>query len=168
MYKRQRQLNLGELDGAGVGEAIENMLFSADATVSVKNALNRLGAARRSLKNARGEGRLTVLERRRDELAARLERAEQSAVNIREAQSQAERCRSLASDIRKSLNANEDRLSAYGGLQTLRRFDMLHAGERKIAQLREQKAALEADGSFGGYLPDREYAPALDLSLIHI
>ena len=157
-----RQLNLGELDGAGVGEAIENMLFSADATVSVKNALNRLGAARRSLKNARGEGRLTVLERRRDELAARLERAEQSAVNIREAQSQAERCRSLASDIRKSLNANEDRLSAYGGLQTLRRFDMLHAGERKIAQLREQKAALEADGSFGGYLPDREYAPALD------
>ena len=50
-----RQLDVGALDGAGIGEAIENMLFSADATVSVKNALNKLGAARRLKINAARE-----------------------------------------------------------------------------------------------------------------
>ena len=157
-----RQLDVGALDGAGIGEAIENMLFSADATVSVKNALTKLGAARRSLKNQRGEGKLTALERRRDELSSRLARAEAATRNIREAEAQAEKCRALSTEIRRSLNANEDRLAAYGGLQTLRRFDMLHAGERRIAELEAARASLEASCGFGGYLPDRSYAPALN------
>ncbi len=157
-----RQLDVGALDGAGIGEAIENMLFSADATVSVKNALNKLGAARRSLKNQRGEGKLAALERRRDELSSRLARAEAATRNIREAEAQAEKCRALSTEIRRSLNANEDRLAAYGGLQTLRRFDMLHAGERRIAELEAARASLEASCGFGGYLPDRSYAPALN------
>ncbi len=157
-----RQLDVGALDGAGIGEAIENMLFSADATVSVKNALNKLGAARRSLKNQRGEGKLAALERRRDELSSRLARAEAATRNIREAEAQAEKCRALSTEIRRSLNANEDRLAAYGGLQTLRRFDMLHAGERRIAELEASRASLEASCGFGGYLPDRSYAPALN------
>ncbi len=157
-----RQLNMGELDGTGVGEAVENMLFSADATVSVKNALNRLTIAKRSLKNARGEGKLTELERRRDELAGRLSAAERAAQNIREAEAQAERCRALSTEIRLSLNTAEDRLSAFESFQTLRRFDMLHAGERKIAELRGKKSELEANCGFGDRLPDREYAPSLD------
>lgn len=158
-----RQLDIGGLDGAGIGAAIENMLFSADAALNVKNATTRLTNARRALRNQRMQnGELDILERRRDELTARLSRAEESAKNISEARAQAEKCRTLAAEVRRSLNSNEDRLTAYGGLQTLHRFDMLHAGERKIAALRAQRDSLESAGGFGGYLPDREYAPALD------
>ena len=158
-----RQLDIGGLDGAGIGAAIENMLFSADATLNVKNATTRLTNARRALRNQRMQnGELDILERRRAELTARLSRAEESAKNISEARAQAEKCRTLAAEVRRSLNSNEDRLTAYGGLQTLHRFDMLHAGERKIAALRAQRDSLESAGGSSGYLPDREYAPALD------
>ena len=61
--------------------------------------------------------------KRQDELTARLSRAEESAKNISEARAQAEKCRTLAAEVRRSLNSNEDRLTAYGGLQTLHRFD---------------------------------------------
>ncbi len=157
-----RQLDNGALDATGVSEAIENILFSADADISVKNALQKLGAARRSLKNSRGDGRLGTLECRREELSRRLERAESAARGIREAEAQAEKCRRMSAEIRRSLNANEDREAAYDALMTMRRFDMLHAGERKIEELRGEISALEADCGMGGYLPDRSYAPALD------
>lgn len=157
-----RQLDSGAVDAAGVSEAIENILFSADADISVKNALQKLGAARRTLKNARGDGRLGTLERRREELARRLDRAESAARGIREATAQAEKCRQMSAEIRRSLNANEDREAAYDALMTMRRFDMLHAGERRIAELQGELEALEANCGMGGYLPDRSYAPALD------
>lgn len=163
-----RQLDVGALDGAGVGEAIENMLFSADATVSVKNALQKLDNARRSLKNQRGGGKLCDLERRRDELAARLSRAESATKNIREAEAQAEKCRSLSAEIRRSLNSNEDNCTLYEGLQTLRRFDMLHAGERRIAELETAQRALDSASGFGGYCPDRSYAPALEAAAARV
>lgn len=157
-----RQLDVGALDGAGVGEAIENMLFSADATVSVKNALQKLDNVRRSLKNQRNSGKLCELERRRDELAARLARAESATKSIREAEAQAEKCRNLSTEIRRQLNAGEDRRAAYEGLQTLRRFDMLHAGERRIAELEAARRELDAGSGFDGYRPDRSYAPSLE------
>lgn len=157
-----RQLDSGALDAAGVSEAIENILFSADADISVKNALQKLGAAKRSLKNARGDGKLGTLERRREELTRRLERAESAARGIREAEAQAEKCRRMSAEIRHSLNANEDREAAYDALMTMRRFDILHAGERRIDELRGEISKLEADCGMGGYLPDRSYAPALD------
>lgn len=156
-----RQLDIGRLDGAEVTGAVENMLFSADAAVSAKKALALLNAARKELRNARGEGKLTVLERRKNELTSRLERAESTANAIREAEAQAARCRTLSTEIRRSLNVNEAKLSAFEGLHTVHRFDMLHAGERKIAELKAELSALEETGGFAGYLPDRSYAPAL-------
>lgn len=138
-----RQLDIGGLDGAGIGAAIENMLFSADATLNVKNATTRLTNARRALRNQRMQnGELDILERRRDELTARLSRAEESAKNISEARAQAEKCRTLAAEVRRSLNSNEDRLTAYGGLQTLHRFDMLHAGRSARSPLCARSATL--------------------------
>ncbi|MFA6947431.1 MAG: AAA family ATPase [Eubacteriales bacterium] len=73
----------GGASGDAVGAAIENLLYSADESISTEKALDTLDAARVKLrhKNGRG-GSIGALMSQREQLSARLSAAETSSADI--------------------------------------------------------------------------------------
>ncbi|MGM9641795.1 MAG: ATP-binding protein [Eubacteriales bacterium] len=158
-----KQQSLSALSGSEIGSSIENILFSADESVSTERALSRLNTARRQFKLQRGNGgKISELSAERDALRRRLIEAEEASKNTLTLQSTVERARKLTAELRTKLTLAQDRLRAFEAIQTLKRFDMLHAGETKIAMLTAERDALIAEYGCNGKLPDRAYVNELD------
>ena len=158
-----RQLGVSAVDGGELGSAIENLLFSADEQTNTGRAVSKLEAARRQLKPLRGSGgKVNELERERAILAERLEKAERDSSSRIALEATVEKYRALSASLRHSLTLAQDKCRAYDTIQVLNRFDMLHAGEKKIAALREEEARLAESEGKNGVLPDREYINTLD------
>lgn len=158
-----KQQALSSLSGSEVGASIENILFSADEAIYTERALTRLNTARRQFRLQRGNGgRIAELTAQRDELRGRLIEAEEASKNALTLRASVERSRKLTAELRRKLTAAEDRLRAFETIQTLKRFDMLHAGEAKIAALKEEREGLLSEFGYEGRLPDRAYVAELD------
>ncbi len=158
-----RQLGVGALDGAEIGTAIENLLFSADEQTNTGRALTKLDAARRQLSPLRGSnGKIPELERERAALAERLKKAQQDTVSKIALEATAQKYRTVTAEVRRKLTLAEDKCRAYETIQVLNRFDMLHASEKKIAALKAEEAELVRDSGKNGTLPTREYIEKLD------
>ncbi len=158
-----KQQSLSALSGGEIGSSIENILFSADEAIYTERALTRLNTARRQFKLQRGSGgRIAELTQERDNLRRRLIEAEEASKNTLTLQSTVERARKLTAELRQKLTVAEDRLRAFEAIQTLKRFDMLHAGESKVAALNEEYGGLMSEYGFEGRLPDRAYVGELD------
>ena len=158
-----KQQALSSLSGNEIGSSIQNILFSADEEIYTERALTRLNTARRQFRLQRGQGgKIADLTAERDSLRQRLAQAEEASKRTLELQSTVERARKLTAELRTKLTAAEDRLRAFEMIQTLKRFDMLHAGEAKVAALTEEHDALLAEYGFEGRLPDRAYISELD------
>ncbi|MBQ8259822.1 MAG: AAA family ATPase [Clostridia bacterium] len=158
-----KQQALSSLSGSEIGSSIENILFSADEAIYTERALTRLNTARRQFRLQRGTGgKIDELTAERDTLRRRLIEAEEASKNLLTLRSTVERARKLCAELRTKLTSAEDRLRAFETIQTLKRFDMLHAGEAKVAALTEEKNALIAEHGFEGRLPDRAYVAELD------
>ncbi len=158
-----KQQSLSSLSGSEIGSSIENILFSADEAIYTERALTRLNTARRQFRLQRGNGgKIADLTAERDSLRQRLAQAEEASKNTLALQSTVERARKLTAELRSKLTAAEDRLRAFEMIQTLKRFDMLHAGEAKVAALTAESDALLAEYGFEGRLPDRAYVAELD------
>ncbi len=158
-----KQLGVGDLAGHDLDSAVENMLFSADETVSTEKALKKLNAARVQLQPLRGNGgRIEELERGRDILRDRLVKAEQNSAMIISLRATVEKYRRVTSDLRHRVDTARNICSAYESYQVLNRFDLLHAGERRVSALRGEEAELIRKKGTDGRLPDREYVSKLD------
>lgn len=158
-----KQQALSSLSGSEIGSSIENILFSADEAIYTERALTRLNTARRQFRLQRGNGgKIADLTAERDSLRHRLAQAEEASKNTLALQSTVERARKLTAELRTKLTAAEDRLRAFETIQTLKRFDMLHAGEAKVSALTEERNALLSEYGHEGRLPDRAYVSELD------
>ncbi len=158
-----KQQALSSLSGSEIGSSIENILFSADEAIYTERALTRLNTARRQFRLQRGNGgKIADLTAERDSLRHRLAQAEEASKNTLALQSTVERARKLTAELRTKLTAAEDRLRAFETIQTLKRFDMLHAGEAKVAALTAERDALLSEYGHEGKLPDRAYVSGLD------
>ncbi len=158
-----KQQSLSSLSGSEIGSSIENILFSADEAIYTERALTRLNTARRQFRLQRGNGgKIAELTAERDSLRRRLIEAEEASKNVLALRSTVERARKLTAELRVKLTAAEDRLRAFETIQTLKRFDMLHAGEAKVAALTEERENLLAEFGHEGKLPDRAYVSELD------
>ncbi len=158
-----KQQSLSALSGGEIGSSIENILFSADEAIYTERALTRLNTARRQFKLQRGNGgKISELTQERDNLRRRLIEAEEASKNALTLQSTVERARKLTAELRQKLTVAEDKLRAFEAIQTLKRFDMLHAGEAKVASLTAEHDALMSEYGFEGRLPDRAYVSELD------
>jgi DNA repair exonuclease SbcCD ATPase subunit len=158
-----KQQALSSLSGGEIGSSIENILFSADEAIYTERALTRLNTARRQFRLQRGNGgKIAELTAVRDNLRRRLIEAEEASKNVLALKSTVERARKLTAELRAKLTAAEDRLRAFEMIQTLKRFDMLHAGEAKVAALTEEREKLLAEFGHEGRLPDRAYVAELD------
>ena len=142
--------------GEELGAAVENLLFSADETVSTEKAQKKLDALRVSLlhKNGKG-GQLAELAAEREALAARLAKAlsDNSEIIAKEG--------SLA-DTNRRIEDNKTEYSRtkrlcelYDSYLAHTRFEKLDAVEARLAELAAEDAALAA--RYDGFAPDGEY-----------
>lgn len=142
--------------GEELSAAIENLLFSADETVSTEKALKKLDALRVSLlhKNGKG-GQLSDLAAEREALFARLAKAlsDNSEIIAKEG------------SLNDTLRRIEENKTEYARTKKLcelydsyiahTRFEKLDAIDAQLAGLDREDAALLA--RFDGFVPDGEY-----------
>ncbi len=142
--------------GSDLGAAIENLLFSADETVSTDKALKRLDALRVSLlhKNGKG-GKLFELANEREALLGRLEKAlgENGEIIAKEG-SLGETERRISENKTEYLRAKK-LCELYDNYIAHTRFQKLDETKADTARLEEELSELE--NSFGGFVPDGEY-----------
>lgn len=146
----------GYTGGADLASAIENLLFSADETVSTDKALKKLDALRVSLRHKNGKGgQLCEIEKEREELSARLEKAlgENSEIIAKEG--------SLL-DTERRIAENKTEYSRTRKLCELydkyiahTRFAKLDAAIAEREDVLAKQTALA--GTFDGFAPDGEY-----------
>ncbi|MDD4772069.1 MAG: AAA family ATPase [Eubacteriales bacterium] len=160
------------IDGTGVYEALENILFSGDEAVSIQKAQKKLDEARVSLlhKNEKG-GRIAELKKERENLDARLYRASEGNKKIILTESS-------LSDTRENLEANKNklyelelRLNFYNTDTAIRNFDRLHALRAEEAGLEAEYKKSIADNTHLGFIPDSTYTAKLkelDIEIRHL
>jgi recombinational DNA repair ATPase RecF len=150
------------IDGSGVNEAIENILFSGDEAVSTQRAQKKLEDARIALlhKNEKG-GQIADLKKERELLTARLRRASESNKKIILTEN------SLA-DARENLEENKLKRDEYDVCikyneadAALRSFDNLHTLRAKEAKLTADNKKIISDYTYADFIPDTAYAPRL-------
>jgi uncharacterized protein YhaN len=158
-----RQLGVGDVDGRAVGAAIENIMLSGDESVDTGAAVRRLDKARRELLALKGQGgRINDLKRREEALSDRLREAMSNAGSVLALQATAEKYRVLTSELRKKLDAANDRCHAAETVRILRDFESLHETDGRIEAIEREDAELAEGFGRGGGLPDGEYAVKLD------
>lgn len=157
-----RQLGATGVDGTGVSEALENLLTSANETTNTNRALTRLDAARKSLlhKNGRG-GEIYTLQTERTAVAGRLARAKAAGSERIAAQTLLDGLKKSAAESREKLTTLNARCDASDALMLLRRFESLHALEKKTSELRTALGALRDAEGAGDFFPDRAYTAHL-------
>ncbi len=156
------QMSGKRIDGKETSEAVENLLFSADETVSVKKTLSQLDKARQGLlhKNKKG-GRLYELDNEISELAVRLAKASGDSGRLI----------SLRGDIdglKQRIDKNEHDEQRYKKALDDYRLDEIRKRNKKVRELEKSfgKSVLERDvfkreNTHDGFFPDRKYLDSL-------
>ncbi len=157
-----KQLGISGVDANLVGEAIQNILFSADESVNTGRAEDKLDLCRRAIlhKNEKG-GALYELEREKDNVDRELLRAmEISSAQIAKEAEHAD-CVALMEESSARLSLLASQKEAHGILEAMRRFESLHALEDKVKGLEKEYNDFIRENTVEGFFPDREYVSAL-------
>jgi len=133
------QISGAYVNGTDISTSIENLLFSADESVNVDKAVSRLDEARRKLLHkSRKGGDIYDLECERSALRSRISDNRSNQNEILELEG------SIA-EYGEKLKKNAERSDELAKLSELneaynasKRFDILHAHERKIAEVKTQ------------------------------
>ncbi len=146
----------GYTGGSDLGAAIENLLFSADETVSTDKALKSLDALRVSLRHKDGKGgQHCDMENEREALKARLEKAlsDNSEIIAKEG-SLLETQRRIAEN-KTEYSRSRKLCELYDNYIAHTRFARLDETITEENALAEETEALEK--TFDGFAPDGEY-----------
>ena len=139
------QISGAYVDGADITTSIENLLFSADESVNVDKAVSRLDDARRKLLHkSRKGGDIYELECERTALRTRISDTRSTQKEIIELEdSVAEYSEKLKKNAVRGAELSE--MSELSEAYTAsKRFDIVHAHEKKIADLNEELAKLNS------------------------
>ena len=158
-----RQSGVTDVSGEDVGSALENILMSADESLNLEKALDRLEGARKLLRHKKGSGGLlSSLESERDDLSARLDKAKTNYERILSVTESAENLRRDALDKRRELDNLEILSTAVAKVEKVKRFDRLHDKESELTRLCSHIEEFEkSTASPSGFIPDRTYLGAL-------
>lgn len=156
----------GALVEGGVGSAIENLLFSADESVSVPRAVKRLEEERVALrhKNGRG-GRIDELTAERDALKERLDAASalheslfERSAEIASLREKIEKNRAHMTELEVRLRRSEDAVLA----RQVREIQRLQSEAKSTAAVAE---AADAALTRGVFTADADYLQNIDACL---
>ncbi len=137
------QISGAYVNGTDISTSIENLLFSADESVNVDKAISRLDDARRKLLHkSRKGGDIYELECERSALRTRISESRATQNEILELEgSVAEYSEKLKKNAARS--AELARLADLSEAYTAsKRFDIVHAHEKKIADVKARLAEL--------------------------
>ncbi len=158
-----RQSDGAKIDGSKIGDAIENIMFSADEAVDTQKALKRIDEARVSIlyKNKKG-GRLFDLQIELDALLHRFELAKETHAAIISDEGS-------LSDARKNLDLNaqkqkelSDKIEAVETAQIAKDFDRAAKAREGLELLAEREAERAERYSEGEFIPDADYIASVD------
>ncbi len=152
-----KQTQLSALNEDGVGGAINDLSSSASVSANAATTLKKLNSAIKELKLRKGSGgKIPELEAERDNLNARLEKAEANSEERIRLEATVKKYADVTANLRKELNRANDRCRDYETIKKLRNFKILHDCETRISKLQEEKAALIAEYDRGGAEPTRD------------
>lgn len=130
------QANGVRIDGATTAAAVENLMFSADETVSVKKAAELLEKYRRSLKHKNGTGgEIASLREKEAYLKNKLDEASRASAEIIELEVQHAKCETAKTELEEKL-ADAEKTLALSRAKALAR-----AGEEAENATAEAEAA---------------------------
>ena len=146
----------GYTGGAHLGAAIENLLFSADETVSTDKALIKLDALRVSLRHKNGKGgMLCDLAEEREALEERLHKALSDNSEIIAKEGSLLETNKRIADNKTEYNRARKLCELYDNYIAHTRFARLDETIAEENALAEETAAMEK--TFDGFAPDGEY-----------
>ena len=142
--------------GADLGSAIENLLFSADETVSTEKALKKIDSLRVSLlyKNGKG-GMIHELAKEREELESRLDVAQSESSDIIAKEGSLIETESRIAENKTEYARTKKLCNLYDNYVAYTKFKALDDANSELERLNGEKCAL--DDAFGGFIPDGEY-----------
>ena len=146
----------GYTGGADLGAAIENLLFSADETVSTDKALKKLDALRVSLRHKNGKGGMLYdLAEEREALEERLNKALSDNSEIIAKEGSLLETNKRIADNKTEYNRARKLCELYDNYIAHTRFARLDETIAEENALAEETAAMEK--TFDGFAPDGEY-----------
>ena len=156
------QLSAQNINSAELGNAIENMLQSADESINVTKVCRRLDDARKELiyKNGRG-GKIYDLQCEAETLSTQLERAENNAKAIMELEAEALRCRQATAAAFSKQNKLSELWEKSEAWLILGRFERSGELSGEIEQLDSQLSELRQSSFEGGFIPEINYVSEL-------
>ncbi len=148
-----RQIDGTRVNSTGILASIENLLFTADETVSTKKAIDRLDDERRRILHKNGSGGLLHELRTQRSLAlSSLREAEQSTGSLSASEAEMDRAKALCEDLRKKVHSQE-LICKYGALNLIRRrFDAADDTRKKLSEINAKITESEADGITPAYI----------------
>ena len=152
-----RQMKTTEMSNDDIGDALSNILLSADESIDLQKSLDRLDAVRKSLlhKNGKG-GSLAVLSDEIDDLTVRLERAKSDSERIISCNDSVEAMKKNASARRSELDRLDDTFTAFNSVAVIKRFEVLASHEKKLEEVKKELLLLDKENTRDGALPSRE------------
>lgn len=158
-----RQLGSGDIDTADLSRSLENMLVSADESLNLKKALDKLDSARKLFRHKTGKGgSINELEAEEASLKTRLSRAMDDYNKILARTDAVGEIKNTITEKRAELDRLEDMSIALGMVNVVKRFDLLHSTEDELGaargELEDYKSTCVA--SFGA-MPSESHSSAL-------
>ncbi len=142
--------------GTDLSVAIENLLFSADETVSTDKALKKLDALRVSLLHKNGKGGLIFdLGKEREELDARLAKALSDSSEIIAKEGSLIETERRIEENKTDYTRAKKLCELYDNYVAYTRFKALDEAKEQKCAIEQEKEAL--DTRYGGFIPDGEY-----------
>ncbi|MCD7830747.1 MAG: AAA family ATPase [Firmicutes bacterium] len=160
-----RRLGGAGIDGSKLSATAENLLFSADESVSADKAISKLDDARRKLLHKNGKGGLIYeLERERDEKGELLSRAMSDASGQIALEGALESAKMNLEDAERDLAAARQKSENFDAVRNLRRFDELHSVKSELNGIYSEMNTYVAENTKNGHFPNARYIESLTSS----
>ena len=150
------QENEAYTGGSELGSAIENLLFSADETVSTDKALKKIDSLRVTLLHKNGKGGIIYeCAKERNELESRLETAQNESSEIIAKEGSLIETENKIAENKSEYNRTKKICDMYDNYVAYTKFNALDEANAEYEKLSAEKKAL--DEAFGDFIPDGEY-----------
>lgn len=148
-----RQIDGARINSTGILTSIENLLFTANETVSTKKAIERLDDERRRILHKNGGGGLLHdLRTERSNALSLLREAEANANTLSSSEAEYDKAKARTEGLQEKIRS-QTLICRYGALNLIRRkFDTAAAAKKKIAEMQEKITEAEAGGITPVYL----------------
>ena len=157
-----KQLGCTSIDSGEIGDAIQNLLTSADENVDSAKSMAKIDALRKRLMLKKGTGgSIPALSAKRDELAARLGNAKERSALIMEYEASYEKAAKIYAESREKVAAYSRLNDAYEANQALIKLDFVRSTAARIDKIKSDIEALKAEKCYCGFIPDAEYRQSL-------